>query len=62
MKRIVNCVQSLYAFLMFTDQERILNFSDILFMYHILRREYDTLFHDDRISFDQYMKIVNKNA
>jgi hypothetical protein len=29
-------------------------------MYHILRREYDTLFYDDRTSFDQYIEIVNK--
>jgi hypothetical protein len=59
-KRIVDCVQPLYAFLWFTDQERIPNFSDILFRYHILRQEYDALFHDDRTSFDHYMKIVNK--
>jgi hypothetical protein len=39
---------------------KILNFSDILFRYHILRQEYDALFHDDRTSFDQYMEIVNK--
>jgi hypothetical protein len=29
-------------------------------MYHILRQEYDALFHDDRTSFDQYIEIVNK--
>ena len=40
--------------------KRISNFSDILFMYHILRQEYDALFYDDRTSFDQYMEIVNK--
>jgi hypothetical protein len=56
----VDCVQPLYAFLLFTYWERISNFSDILFMYHILRQKYDALFHDDRTSFDQYMKIVNK--
>jgi hypothetical protein len=56
----MNCVQPLYAFLRFTDQERIPNFSGILFRYHILRQEYDVLFHDDRTSFDQYMEIVNK--
>jgi hypothetical protein len=42
------------------DQERILNFSEVLFRYHILRQEYDALFHDDRTSFDQYIEIVNK--
>jgi hypothetical protein len=52
LKRIVDCVQPLYAFLRFTDRERIPNFSDILFRYHILRQEYDALFHDDRTSFD----------
>jgi hypothetical protein len=31
-----------------------------LFRYHILRHEYDALFHDDRILFDQYIEIVNK--
>jgi hypothetical protein len=56
----VDCVQPLYVFLQFIDQERIPNFSDILFMYHILRQKYDALFHDDRTSFDQYMEIVNK--
>jgi hypothetical protein len=60
LKRIVDCVQPLYAFLWFIDQERIPNFSDILFRYHILSQEYDALFHDDRTSFDQYMEIVNK--
>jgi hypothetical protein len=52
LKRIMDCVQLLYAFLRFADQERIPNFSDILFMYHILRQKYDDLFHDDRTSFD----------
>jgi hypothetical protein len=56
----VDCVQPLYAFLRFADQERIPNFSDILFRYHILRQEYDALFHDDMTSFDQYIEIVNK--
>jgi hypothetical protein len=60
LKRIVDCVQPLYAFLRFADQERIPNFSDILFSYHILRQEYDALFHDDRTSFDQYIEIINK--
>jgi hypothetical protein len=27
---------------------------------HILRQEYDALFYDDRISFDQNIEIVNK--
>jgi hypothetical protein len=60
LKRIVNYVQPLYAFLRFTNQERIPNFSDIIFRYHILRQEYDALFHNDRTSFDQYMEILNK--
>jgi hypothetical protein len=60
LKRIVDSVQPLYAFLRFADQERIPNFNDVLFRYHILRQEYDALFHDDRTSFNQYMKIVNK--
>jgi hypothetical protein len=60
LKRIMDCVQPLYAFLRFADQERIPNFSDILFSYHILRQEYDALFHDDRTSFDQYIEIINK--
>jgi hypothetical protein len=60
LKRIVDCVQPLYAFLQFIDHERILNFSDILFRYHILRQEYNALFHDDRTSFDQYIEIINK--
>jgi hypothetical protein len=48
LKRIMKFVQLLYAFLRFTDQESIPNFSDVLFRYHILRHEYDALFHDDR--------------
>jgi hypothetical protein len=60
LKRIVEYVQPLYAFLRFTDQERIPNFSEVLFMHHILRREYDTLFYDDRTLFDRYIEIVNK--
>jgi hypothetical protein len=60
LKRIADYVQPLYAFLRFANRERIPNFSDILFRYHILRQEYDALFHDDRTSFDQYMEIVNK--
>jgi hypothetical protein len=31
------------------------NFSEVLFRYHILRYEYDALFHDDRTLFDQYI-------
>jgi hypothetical protein len=60
LKRIVKSVQPLYAFLRFTDQERIPNFSEVLFRYHSLRQEYDALFHDDRTLFDQYIEIVNK--
>jgi hypothetical protein len=60
LKRIVESVQLLYAFLRFTDQERIPNLSKVLFRYHILRQKYDALFHDDRTSFDQYIEIVNK--
>jgi hypothetical protein len=60
LKRIVESVQPLYAFLRFVDQERILNFNVVLLMYHILRQEYDDLFHDDRTLFDQYIEIVNK--
>jgi hypothetical protein len=60
LKRIVKSVQLLYAFLWFMDQERITNFSEVLFKYHILRQEYDALLHDDRTSFDQYIEIVNK--
>jgi hypothetical protein len=56
----VEFVQPLYIFLRFVDQERIPNFSEVLLMYHILRQEYDALFHDDRTSFDQYIEIVNK--
>jgi hypothetical protein len=52
LKRIVEYVQPLYAFLRFADQERILNFSELLLRYHILRQEYDALFHDDRTSFN----------
>jgi hypothetical protein len=59
-KKIMDYVQPLYAFLWFTEQEMIPNFSNILLRCHILRQEYDTLFHDDRTSFDQYMEIVNK--
>jgi hypothetical protein len=60
LKRIVESVQPLYAFLRFADQKRIPNFSEVLFRYHILRQEYDALFHDDRTSFDQYIEIANK--
>jgi hypothetical protein len=52
LKRIVDYVQPLYAFIRFIDRERILNFSDIIFSYHILRREYDALLHDDKTSFN----------
>jgi hypothetical protein len=60
LKRIVESVQPLYAFLRFADQERIPNLSEVLFRYHILRQDYDALFHDDRTLFDQYIEIVNK--
>jgi hypothetical protein len=60
LERIVESVQPLYVFLWLVDQERIPNFSEVLFRYHILRQEYDALFHDDRTSFDQYIEIVNK--
>jgi hypothetical protein len=39
---------------------KILNFSDVLFRYHILRQEYDTSFYDDRTLFDKYIEIINK--
>jgi hypothetical protein len=61
LKRIVKYVQPLYVFLQFTDQKSIPNFSGVLFRYHILRQEYDALFHDDK-TFDQYMEIVNKRV
>jgi hypothetical protein len=48
------------VFLWFTDQERVPNFSEVLFRCHILRQEYDVLFHYDRTLFDQYIEIVNK--
>jgi hypothetical protein len=60
LKRIMESIQPLYAFLWFADQKRVPNFSEILFRYHILRQEYDTLFHDDRTSFDQHIEIINK--
>jgi hypothetical protein len=60
LKRIVESIQPLYAFLWFVNQERIPNFSEVLFSYHILRQEYDALFHDNKTSFDQYIEIVNK--
>jgi hypothetical protein len=60
LKRIVESIQPLHAFLRFTNQERISNSSEVLFKYHILRQEYDALFHDDRTSFDQYIETVNK--
>jgi hypothetical protein len=60
LKRIVESVQPLYAFLQFMDQERIPNFCEVLFRYEVLRQEYDTLFHDDRTSFDQHIEIINK--
>jgi hypothetical protein len=56
----VESVQLLYAFLRFTEQERITNFSELLFRYHILRQEYDALFYDDMTLFNQYIEIVNK--
>jgi hypothetical protein len=39
---------------------KILNFSDVLFRYHILRQEYDASFYDDRTLFDKYIEIINK--
>jgi hypothetical protein len=60
LKRIMDSFQLVYAFLRFMDQERIPNFSEVLFRYLILRQEYDALFHDDKTSFDQYIEIVNK--
>ena len=59
MKRVVDSVQPLYAFLRFADQEKIPNFSEVLLRYHILRQEYDALFHDDTTSFNEYMEIVD---
>jgi hypothetical protein len=60
LKKFMESVQPLYALLRFTDQERVPNFSEILFKYHILRQEYDALFHDDKTLFDQHIEIVNK--
>jgi hypothetical protein len=56
----VESIQPLYSFLQFTDQERVPNFSEVLFKCHFLRQEYDALFYDDRTLFDQYIEIVNK--
>jgi hypothetical protein len=58
LKRVIDFVQPSYAFLWFADQKRNPNFSDVLLEYLILRHEYDALFHDDRTSFNEYMKIV----
>jgi hypothetical protein len=51
LKIVVDSMQRLYVFLSFANQERIPNFSEVLLKYHILRQEYDVLFHDDRTSF-----------
>jgi hypothetical protein len=61
LKSIVESVQQLYVFLQFMDQQMIPNFSEVLFRYHILRQEYDVLFHDDTTLFDQYIE-KQKNA
>jgi hypothetical protein len=37
LKRIMESIQPLYAFLQLTNQERIPNFSEVLFMCHIFR-------------------------
>jgi Protein of unknown function (DUF 659) len=60
LKRVVDSVQPLYAFLRFADQEKIPNFSEVLLRYHLLRQEYDALFHDDRSKFNEFMEIVDR--
>ena len=60
MKRVVKSVEPLYAFLRFADQNKFSNFSEVLMRYHIMKLEYDSLFRDDKASFDEYMEIVNR--
>jgi hypothetical protein len=60
LKRVVDSVQPLYIFLRFADQDGKPNFSDVLMRYHILKGEYDALFHDDRASFNKYMAVVDR--
>jgi hypothetical protein len=52
LKIIAESVQPSHVFLRFMYQERVSNFSEVLFRYHILRQEYDALFHDDMTLFD----------
>ena len=60
LKRVVDSVQPLYAFLRFADQDKFPNFSEVLLRYHILKIEYESLFRDDRAKFNEYMDVVNR--
>jgi len=60
LKRVVKTVEPLYAFLRFADQNKFPNFSEVLMRYHIMKLEYDSLFRDDRASFNEYIEIVNR--
>ena len=60
LKIVVDSVQPLYAFLRFADSDKSPNFSEVLLRYHMVKMEYETLFKDDRVSYDKYMEVVNR--
>lgn len=59
MSYVVKGVEPLYAFLRFADQDKVPNLSEILLRYTMVRREYESLFQNDRQQFDRYMTVIN---
>ena len=58
MDQVVKSVAPLYAFLRFADSDKVPNLSEVLLRFHILRKEYENLFHDEPRELSRYMSVI----
>jgi hypothetical protein len=54
----VEGVEPLYAFLHFTDQDKVPNMSEILLRFNMCIGEYESLLHDYPNDLKQYMRVI----
>jgi hypothetical protein len=51
-------MEPLYAFLRFTDQDKIPNISEVLLRFHECTSEYESLLRDYPTDLEQYMRVI----
>jgi hypothetical protein len=54
----VEGVEHLYAFLRFTDQDKIPNMSDVLLWFNMCICEYESLLREYPSDLEQYMRVI----